>query len=144
MEKNDIYKKSKFYIFKITLVASVGGFLFGFDLVIIAGALSFLEADFQLSPAMKGFAVSSAILGAITGPLFGLWFTDKIGRRKTMMLAAIFFYDFYNRKCIGFRHMGFCLMAISWRRGNWPRHDVVTHLYRGTVASIHAWQPGEC
>lgn len=79
------------YVFGVTLIASVGGFLFGFDLVIIAGALPFLETDFQLSPALKGFAVSSAILGAIAGPLSGLWFTDRIGRKKTMMVAAVFF-----------------------------------------------------
>ncbi len=91
MQKTDSQKNSKFYIYKVALVASMGGFLFGFDLVVIAGALSFLESDFQLSPAMKGFAVSSAILGAIAGPLFGLWFADRLGRRKTMMLAAIFF-----------------------------------------------------
>ena len=80
-----------FYIFKITLVASVGGFLFGYDLVIIAGALPYLSEYFQLSPAMKGFAVSSAILGCIAGPLFGLWFTERLGRRKTMMIASLCF-----------------------------------------------------
>jgi sugar porter (SP) family MFS transporter len=84
-------KKSLFYIYGITLVASVGGFLFGYDLVIISGALLFIEDAFKLTATMKGFAVSSAVLGAITGPLIGLWFADKIGRRKTMMLAAIFF-----------------------------------------------------
>ena len=84
-------KMQNFYIFKITLVASVGGFLFGYDLVIIAGALSYLGEYFQLSPAMKGFAVSSAILGSIVGPLFGLWFTERLGRRKTMMIAGICF-----------------------------------------------------
>lgn len=83
--------KKNWYIFGVTLVASVGGFLFGFDLVIIAGALPFLETDFQLTPALKGFAVSSAILGAIAGPLLGLWFTDRAGRKKTMMIAAVFF-----------------------------------------------------
>jgi sugar porter (SP) family MFS transporter len=83
--------KRTLYIYTIVLVASIGGFLFGFDLVVIAGALPFLEQYFHLSPAMKGFAVSSAILGAVTGPLFGLWFTERIGRRKTMMLAAFFF-----------------------------------------------------
>lgn len=91
METKEIDIKRKLYIFKVTLVASVGGFLFGFDLVIIAGALSFLKEDFQLSPVLEGFAVSSAILGAIAGPLCGMWFTEKIGRRKTMMLSAIFF-----------------------------------------------------
>uniref|UniRef100_UPI002FDDA278 MFS transporter n=1 Tax=Chitinophaga sp. TaxID=1869181 RepID=UPI002FDDA278 len=84
-------KAGRLYIYAIVLVASIGGFLFGFDLVVIAGALPFLEADFKLSAAMKGFAVSSAILGAVTGPLFGMWFTERLGRRKTMMLAAFFF-----------------------------------------------------
>ena len=91
MQKTDSQKNSKFYIYKVALVASMGGFLFGFDLVVIAGALPFLVEHFHLSPAMKGFAVSSAILGAITGPVFGLWFADRIGRRKTMMIAAICF-----------------------------------------------------
>ena len=84
-------KKKNLYIYPIVLVASIGGFLFGFDLVVIAGALPFLEEHFKLSAAMKGWAVSSAILGAVTGPLFGMWFTERIGRRKTMMLAAFFF-----------------------------------------------------
>src|SRR5690606_1143705 len=65
--------------------------MFGFDLVIIAGALPFLEVDFLLTPAMKGFAVSSAILGSVSGPLVGMWFTERLGRRNTMMLAAFFF-----------------------------------------------------
>jgi len=82
---------SLFYVYGISLVASVGGFLFGFDLVIISGALLFLEQDFQLTASMKGILVSSAALGAISGPLIGWWFADKIGRRKTMMLAAAFF-----------------------------------------------------
>lgn len=84
-------KPNNFYLYKIVLIASVGGFLFGFDLVIIAGALPYLEHYFHLTPAMKGFAVSSAILGSITGPLFGLWFADNLGRRKTMMISALFF-----------------------------------------------------
>ena len=80
---------NKFYLYKIALVASMGGFLFGYDLVVIAGALPLLVDYFHLTPAMKGFAVSSAILGAIIGPLIGLWFADTLGRRRTMMLAAM-------------------------------------------------------
>lgn len=91
MPGNDDEKVSKIYIWTTVLVASIGGFLFGFDLVVIAGALPFLEQDFHLSPAMKGFAVSTANLGALAGPLVGLWFTERLGRRKTMMLAALFF-----------------------------------------------------
>ena len=91
MQNSVEQKTNSLYIFKITLVASAGGFLFGFDFVIISGALSFLNDYFQLSASMKGLAVSSAVFGAILGPLSGLWFADKLGRKKTMMIAACFF-----------------------------------------------------
>jgi len=79
------------YVASVAFVASAGGFLFGYDLVIIAGALPFLTHEFALSPALAGWAASSAILGAILGPLIGLWFADAIGRRRTMMLSAAAF-----------------------------------------------------
>jgi len=79
------------YVAGVAFVASAGGFLFGYDLVIIAGALPFLAREFALSPALSGWATSSAILGAILGPLAGLWFADAIGRRRTMMLSAATF-----------------------------------------------------
>jgi len=79
------------YAAGVACVASAGGFLFGFDLAIIAGMLPFLVRDFSLTPAMAGWAAGSATLGAILGPLIGLWFADKIGRRRTMMLASFCF-----------------------------------------------------
>jgi sugar porter (SP) family MFS transporter len=79
------------YVAGVAFVASAGGFLFGYDLVIIAGALPYIKREFALSPAMEGWATSSAILGAIIGPLVGLLFADMIGRRRTMMLAAMAF-----------------------------------------------------
>jgi sugar porter (SP) family MFS transporter len=79
------------YVAGVAFVASAGGFLFGYDLALIAGALPFLTRDFALSSAMAGWAASSAILGAIIGPLLGLWFADAIGRRRTMMAAAMLF-----------------------------------------------------
>lgn len=91
MQSIEDEKEGRFYVYMIALVASMGGFLFGYDLVVIAGALPFLVEYFHLTPAMKGFAVSSAILGAITGPLIGLWVADNLGRRRTMMLAATCF-----------------------------------------------------
>lgn len=91
MNKPDENKGNSIFTYLIVLIASIGGFMFGFDLVIIAGALPFLEIDFQLTPTMKGLAVSSAILGSVAGPLFGMWFTERVGRRRTMMLAALFF-----------------------------------------------------
>ena len=85
------HKSHNYYIFLVSLVASVAGFLFGFDFVIISGAISFLDAHFHLSDAMKGLTMGAATLGALTGPLIGLWFADKLGRRKTMMVSAVLF-----------------------------------------------------
>lgn len=75
----------------VAFVASAGGFLFGYDLALIAGALPYLKREFALSPAMEGFLASSGVLGAAIGPLLGLMFADLIGRRRTMMLSAIAF-----------------------------------------------------
>jgi sugar porter (SP) family MFS transporter len=79
------------YLAGVALVASAGGFLFGYDLALIAGALPFLKREFALSSALTGWAASSATMGAIIGPLLGLWFADTIGRRRTMMLSATAF-----------------------------------------------------
>ena len=79
------------YLAGVALVASAGGFLFGYDLALIAGALPFLKREFALSSALTGWAAGSATMGAIVGPLLGLWFADAIGRRRTMMLSATAF-----------------------------------------------------
>lgn len=79
------------YIYLIALVAAAGGFLFGFDLSIISGALIFLEDYFELDAAAKGLAVSSAIFGSILGPVAGMWLSDTMGRRRTLGIAAFCF-----------------------------------------------------
>jgi len=84
-------KASVYYIYLISFVAATGGFLFGYDLSIISGALIFLESHFELDSAAKGAAVSSAIFGSIAGPLFGMYLTDALGRRKTLAIASICF-----------------------------------------------------
>ena len=57
------------YVLGVAFVASAGGFLFGYDLALIAGALPFLTRDFGLSAAMSGWTAASAVIGAIIGPL---------------------------------------------------------------------------
>jgi MFS family permease len=70
------------YAWFVAFVASVGGFLFGYDLVIISGAQIFLRDQFQLSPSQFGFATSSALLGCIAGPSLGAWLCDRLGRKS--------------------------------------------------------------
>ena len=84
-------KHRRFYPFYIAFVAAIGGFLFGYDLVIISGAQIFLREQFQLSDAQFGFTTTSAIIGCIAGPFIGSWLCDRIGRKKTLIFSAILF-----------------------------------------------------
>ena len=77
------------YVFLVTLVAAVGGFLFGFDLAIISAANLYLKDQFHLSDAQLGFATGSAAIGCVAGPFLGAWLCDAIGRKRTMIVACL-------------------------------------------------------
>ena len=79
------------YAFYIAFVASLGGFLFGYDLVIISGAQIFIRDQFALTPREFGFATSSAILGCIAGPFLGGRISDRLGRKAALYIAASLF-----------------------------------------------------
>lgn len=79
------------YIYFITIVAAVGGLLFGYDTAVIAGAIGFLQTKFQLSPAMTGWAASSAIWGCVFGALFAGYLSDRFGRKKILLVTAVIF-----------------------------------------------------
>ena len=80
------------YPYLISLVAAVGGFLFGFDLSIVSGAQIFLKDQFELSPQDLGFACSCAMWGCMLGPLLiALGLSDKLGRKKVLMMMAVAF-----------------------------------------------------
>jgi sugar porter (SP) family MFS transporter len=79
------------YLYMVVLVAAVGGFLFGYELQLIAGAIVFLKKEFLLTPLMEGAVMGSAILGCPFGPLAGLWLADRFGRKKMLILSSVAF-----------------------------------------------------
>jgi len=81
----------KVYLVIVTLFATVGGFIFGYDTLIVSGAIVFLKQHFSLNPAQEGFAVGGALLGCLVGSIVAGALSDRLGRKKTMMLAAILF-----------------------------------------------------
>lgn len=81
-------RRTSLYAFGVAFVASVGGFLFGYDLAIVCGANLYLKDVFHLSDAAFGFATGSAALGCICGPFLGAWLCDAWGRNRTMMFAC--------------------------------------------------------
>ncbi|GFD69300.1 sugar porter family MFS transporter [Alteromonas sp. KUL106] len=74
-----------------TLIVSLGGFIFGFDASVIAGANGFIDAEFGLNDWQQGFVVSSPTLGALIAMLFAGGISDAIGRRKALILVAFLY-----------------------------------------------------
>jgi SP family sugar:H+ symporter-like MFS transporter len=75
----------------ISMVAAVGGFLFGFDTAVINGAVDPIQSAFGLSPALTGFAVSGALLGSALGAWYAGRVADRLGRVRAMIVAAVLF-----------------------------------------------------
>lgn len=79
------------YILFLTFVAALGGFLFGYDTAVISGTTDFLQERFELSDFELGWACASALIGCIIGSASAGYFSDRFGRRKIMMIAAILY-----------------------------------------------------
>jgi SP family xylose:H+ symportor-like MFS transporter len=80
------------YVWLIAFVAAFGGFLFGYDWVVIGGAKPFYEAYFQLhSPQAIAWANSSALVGCFLGSLIAGRISDRYGRRTALAIAAMVF-----------------------------------------------------
>lgn len=77
------------YVYLVSFIAAIGGFLFGYDLIIISCANLFLKSEFGLTETQWGFASSSAMLGCIAGPFSGAWLCDRFGRKGTLTFAAV-------------------------------------------------------
>ncbi len=83
---------SKGFVLKVSVVAALGGLLFGYDTAVISGVIGFLETRFELSPAMVGWAASSAIWGCVLGAMFAGYLSDAIGRKKVLIITAVLFF----------------------------------------------------
>lgn len=84
-------ENSSAFVLKVSVVAALGGLLFGYDTAVIAGVIGFLQQKFSLTPAMVGWAASSAIWGCIFGAMFAGYVSDRLGRKKVLIITAILF-----------------------------------------------------
>ena len=79
------------YLLTISLVTALGGLLFGFDISVISGTIPFIQDYFELSEALKGWMVSSALLGCILGASFAGRLGDIFGRKKVLLTTSVLF-----------------------------------------------------
>ncbi len=90
-DKIDSAKLNVRYLIFLTLVAALGGFLFGYDTAVISGATDFLQERFQLSDLKLGWATGSALIGCIIGSALAGSYSDRFGRRNGLIVAAILY-----------------------------------------------------
>jgi MFS transporter, SP family, arabinose:H+ symporter len=92
------------YLAKSSIVAALGGLLFGFDTVVISGVTGSLRTQYSLNATEVGWTVAAAILGTILGAAFGGIPGDHYGRRASLRLTAIL----YLVAALG------CAFAFGW------------------------------
>jgi len=83
--------KGRPYLYFISLVATLGGLMFGFDVGIISGAIPFIQPYFGWNELQLGWGVSSILVGAIAGAFGTGSLTEKYGRKRLLISVALFF-----------------------------------------------------
>ncbi len=100
------------YIWTISLVAALGGLLFGYDWVVIGGAKPFYEKFFGLyDPAQQGWAMGCALVGCLLGAMLSGVLTDKFGRKPMLLLSAMLF----TLSSIGTALSNTFVVFVTWR-----------------------------
>lgn len=89
------------YMLFLSIIAALGGFLFGYDEAVISGTISDVSQQFSLDEMAEGWFVGSALFGAIIGVAFAGALSDRFGRKRAMMLSALLF-------CISMIGCAFC------------------------------------
>jgi len=81
------------YLLSISMVSAMGGLLFGYDWVVIGGAKPFYERYFEITSSanLQAWAMSSALIGCILGAVVSGVISDKFGRKRPLLLAALLF-----------------------------------------------------
>jgi MFS transporter, SP family, arabinose:H+ symporter len=92
------------YLVRSSVVAALGGLLFGFDTAVISGVTAALRTQYSLTNLTLGFTVSAALVGTILGAMFGGIPGDRYGRRASLRITAIL----YLISAIG------CAFAFDW------------------------------
>ena len=79
-------------IWFLAMVAALGGFLFGFDTIVINGAEQDIQRLWNLSGQMHGWVVSAALWGTVLGALVGGCVSDRLGRKRTLMGVGVLYF----------------------------------------------------
>ncbi len=99
------------YLFFISFVAALGGFLFGYDTAVISGTISQVASQFALDALSQGWYVGCALIGSIAGVAVAGYLGDILGRKRTMLVSAVLF----SASAIGCALCGTFNELVLWR-----------------------------
>ncbi len=135
------------YVLGISLISALGGFLFGYDWVVIGGAKLFYERYFEITqiPGLQGLAMSSALIGCIPGALVSGWISNRYGRKNSLLLAAFLFtltalgvgFSRTFEAFMVFRIIGGMGIGIAAAVSPMYISEVAPALYRGRLVSLN-------
>lgn len=80
-----------FYVIRISLIAALGGFLFGFETAVISGAEKTIQQLWNLSPGWQGFTVASSLIGTVIGSLIAGAPAQRYGRKRVLTVIALLY-----------------------------------------------------
>lgn len=133
------------YIIFLSIASAIGGILFGYDTAVISGTISSVTSQFSLDTIQQGWYVGCALIGSIFGVLIAGSMSDSIGRKKTMLIAAVLFSfcaagcavcaDFIQLVC--FRITGGIGIGIVSIVAPMYISEVATADKRGTLVSLY-------
>lgn len=135
------------YLLSISMVSAMGGLLFGYDWVVIGGAKPFYERFFQITESanLQAWAMSSALIGCILGAVVSGVISDKLGRKRPLLLAALLFTisalgtgiaDTYNTFIV-YRIIGGLGIGLASALSPMYIAEVSPSQYRGRLVSLN-------
>ena len=137
--------KLSWFVIKVTLMASIGGCLFGYDMGAIAGALPQLKAYFDLSDSQAEWVVSILYLGGGLGATVGGTCCDVVGRQRSIVItdvifmvgaAMLFFSSTLTEVYFGRLVVGFAI-AVSGVADVSYLHEIAPPNWRGAIVSVN-------
>lgn len=86
-----VNKPTSGYAIRVSLIAALGGFLFGFETAVISGAEKTIQQLWSLSPGWQGFTVASSLIGTVIGSLIAGMPAQRYGRKKVLTVIAVLY-----------------------------------------------------
>lgn len=136
--------KKRFFLYKSAVVASLAGFLFGFDTVVISGAEQTIQSLWRLDSTLHGLAISGALWGTVLGALIGGWPSEHLGRKKTLLWIGVLYLSSAVGSALApevysfifFRFIGGLGVGISTVAAPMFISEIAPPQYRGRLAGM--------